>query len=81
MTLAAVGDTLGSTGLTSTALIDKLKTATGIPVFMATQLDSAKPAELLGVKTNVYNTDQRIVMVRNGKFVDVAGNRWWNGFG
>ena len=79
MTLKTIGDGLGA-NLSAQGVLDALKNASGIPVFMATQLNKDAPALLAGLKTNVFNTDQRIVKLKNGKFVDANNNQWISGF-
>ncbi len=79
MTLAGIGDTLGA-DLSAQSLLDTLKTASGIKVFMGTELDSAAPAKLAGAATHVFNTDQRIVTLKNGKVVEANENQWISGF-
>jgi ABC-type branched-subunit amino acid transport system substrate-binding protein len=80
MTLKDIIEGLGADSITGQAILDTLANADGIPVFMATELNKANAAELAGVAIHVYDADQRIVKLKNGKFVDAGGNRWWNGF-
>jgi ABC-type branched-subunit amino acid transport system substrate-binding protein len=79
MTLKTIGDRIGA-GLDAKSVLTALRDASGIKVFMATTLDKANAAKLAGVNTNVYATDQRIVKLKGGRFVDANGNQWMNGF-
>ncbi len=79
MTLKTIGDELGP-DLTAAGVLDALANASGIPVFMATELNKDAPALLAGIPTHVYNTDQRIIKIKNGKFVDANNNQWISGF-
>lgn len=78
MTLKTIGDELGD-GLSAPAVLDALKNADGIPVFMAQPLNKADAATLLGVPTNIFNPWQRIIRLKNGKVVDANDNEWIRG--
>ena len=79
MTLATIADTLNG-DLTGAAFLNALANASGIHVFMATTMDKANAAKLAGIETHVYENDQRMVKLKNGKFVDANNNQWINGF-
>jgi branched-chain amino acid transport system substrate-binding protein len=79
LTLKTIGDGLGA-NLSAATILDALKNASGIPVFMATELNKDEPALLAGIPTHIYNTDQRIIKLKNGKFVDANNNQWISGF-
>jgi len=79
MTLKTIGDELGP-NLSAATVLDALENASGIPVFMATELNKDAPALLAGIPTHIYNTDQRIIKIKNGKFVDANDNQWISGF-
>ena len=78
MTLKTIGDELGD-GLSAQAVLDTLKNADGIPVFLAQPMNKADAATLAGVPINIYNPWQRIVRLKNGKVVDANDNEWIRG--
>jgi branched-chain amino acid transport system substrate-binding protein len=79
LTLKTLGDKIGAS-VDAKSLLSAVQNPVGDHVFMATTLDKANAAKLAGVTTNVYETDQRIVKLKDGKFVDANNNQWINGF-
>jgi branched-chain amino acid transport system substrate-binding protein len=77
MTLKTIADSLPE--ITAATVLEALKAAEGVHVFMGTELNISAPAELLGTPTHVSFTDGRIIRFKNGKFVDANNHEWING--